>query len=81
MAEAKKVCSSLIEDMKPGIRVFLQPAFSPRCPMSFLPGAKRFYNPSDFRLQKAPKNVFQLIGISLFAHGTDPVLDCFIDVK
>jgi hypothetical protein len=49
--------------------------------MSFLPGAKRFYNPSDFRLQKAPKNVFQLIGISLFAHGTDPVLDCFIDVK
>ena len=81
MTESKKVCSSLIEDMNLGIRIFLRPGFFPDCLMLFLSAAERLQYPSDLRMHKAPENIFKLIGICFFTQLIDPVFNKCVNVK
>jgi hypothetical protein len=49
--------------------------------MPFLPAAKGFQDPSDFRVEKAPENVFQFVLIHFFTQIVYPVFNNIIYVK
>jgi hypothetical protein len=73
--------SALVENVKRGKIFNFRRQFFAVCPMSIFPAAKRLQHPPDFRMDKSPENIFQLIQAIPGSQLNQLVFNHLIDIK